>query len=91
MPFEGENGEKGQSIFHFVVAGDKLTGTEIQNGVTRDIEDGEVRGATVRFFLRQKSGHRVEYEGAVQADEIHFKVRAEADAHSYSTVAYRVR
>jgi hypothetical protein len=90
LPFTDAEGKEQESVFAFTVAGDKVTGTLVQNGKTRSIEEGRFSGDVVTFAVHTSKGVSL-YEGHLKGNRIEFDVWREGENQRYHPVAYRLR
>jgi hypothetical protein len=90
LPFTDAEGKEQESVFTFTVAGDKVTGTLVQKGKTRSIEEGRFSGDVVTFAVHTSKGVS-RYEGHLKEDRIEFDVWREGEEQRYHPVAYRIQ
>jgi len=87
----GRDGQTREVTFDFKVDGSKLTGTMSTRMGEVPIQDGVVKGDEISFVVVLSFGGnevRMEYNGKVQGDEIHF-TRKVADREPQEFVARR--
>lgn len=89
LPFLNGNGKEQESVFAFSVRNGNVTGTLVQNGKTRSIEEGRLTGDVVTFAIHTTSGVS-RYEGHIKGDRIEFDVWREGEQEKYHPVAYRI-